>query len=87
LTLRMIYNWFRQRTAARVGLSSTSPNRFLAQELARRGRIGANEIQRTLDDCDGLLARPEVSQRQLTAALSRLAQIEKEALDGLGNGK
>jgi hypothetical protein len=87
LTLRMIYNWFRQRTAARVGLSSTAPNRFLAQELARRGRIGVNEIQRTLDDCDGLLARPEVSQRQLTAALSRLAQIEKEALDGLGNGK
>jgi len=87
LTLRLIYNWFRQRAAGRTGITPTAANRLLAQELARRGRARAEEIQRTLDDCDGLLARPAVSQRQLTAALSRRAQIEKEALDGLGNGK
>jgi hypothetical protein len=87
LTLKLIYSWFRQRATGRTGLTSTAANKLLAQELARRGRSSADEIQRTLDDCDGLLARPAVSQRQLTAALSRLAQIEKEALDGLGNGK
>jgi len=87
LTLRLIYNWFRQRAAGRTGMTPASASRILAQELARRSGAGAGEIQRTLDACDGLLARPDVSQRQLTAALSRLAQIEKEALDGLGNGK
>ncbi|MEN6337791.1 MAG: DUF4350 domain-containing protein [Phycisphaerales bacterium] len=87
LTLKLIYSWFRQRAAGRTGVAPTASNGLLAQELGRRGRMAAGEIQRTLDDCDGLLARPAVSQRQLTAAISRLAQIEKEALDGLGNGK
>jgi len=87
LTLKLIYGWFRQRAAAGAGVASTATNRLLAQELARRGRAGVDEIQRTLDDCDGLLTRPTMSQRQLTAALARLAQIEKETLDGLGNGK
>jgi len=87
LTLRIIYNSLRQRAAGRTGLAPTAANRSLAQELARRGQADADHVQRVLDDCDALLARPTVSQHQLTAALSRLAQIEKETLDGFGNGK
>lgn len=87
LTLRLIYSWFRQKAAGRVGLAPTAANSLLAQELARRAQADAQEYQRALDDCDGLLARTNVSQHQLAAAMTRLAQIEKEALDGLGNGK
>lgn len=87
LTLRLIYNWFRHRVAGRTGVAPTAANGLLAQELARRSGGSPDDVQRALDGCDALLARPTVSQHQLTAAIARLAQIEKEALDGLGNGK
>ncbi|MEN6424156.1 MAG: DUF4350 domain-containing protein [Phycisphaerales bacterium] len=87
LTLSLIYNWFRQQAAGRTGLAPTASNRSLAQGLARHSQADTDEVQGVLDNCDALLARTTISQHQLTAALSRLAQIEKEALDGLGNGK
>ncbi len=87
LTLRLIYTWFRQQLTNRTGLSAGVSNSLVAQELARRSRSQAADYQRILDGCDRLLSQPQVSQRQLRAAVGQLARIEKEILHGSGSGK
>jgi len=86
LTLRLIYTWFRRQTTLRTGLAANAANRVVAAELARRGPSSAGQYQRILDECDRVLAQPQISPRQLTAAVAQLARIEKEALHGSGNG-
>lgn len=87
LTLRLIYTWFRQQLTHRTGLTATASNGLVARELARRGRSDAAEMQHVLDECDRALEQPTLSSRQLTATLAQLAHLEKETLNGSGNGK
>jgi hypothetical protein len=87
LTLRLLYNWFRQRLTSQAGLPAGAANGLVAQELARRGRAPAADYQRALDECDRILSQAAVSQRQLAAVVAQLARIEKEIADGFGNGK
>ena len=87
LTFQLIYSWFRQRIAGRVGVSPTAPNRFIAQELAHRCGSDAKPYLQALDESDTLLSQATVSQHQLAAAVERLVRIEKEVLNGFGDGK
>jgi hypothetical protein len=87
LTLRLIYARFRQQLLNRTGLAGSAANGLVAQELARHGPSQAADYQHILDGCDRLLAQPSISQRQLTATVAQLARLEKEILNGSGNGK
>jgi hypothetical protein len=86
LTLEMIHAWFRQRVTRAVGLAPSASNDAIARELARRGRLEANECRRILDECDRLVARPRISERQLRVAAEQLKGIEREALNGPDKG-
>jgi hypothetical protein len=86
LALRLIYGWFRQRVTAQTGLAAGTPNRLVAEALARRD-VDVAKYQHVLDECDGLAAQAKVTQRQLVAAVEQLAWIEKETLNGSGDGK
>lgn len=87
LALRLIYGWFRQRVTEQTGLPAGAPSRLIAGELARRPGVHAAECRRAIDTCDALVSQTKVTQRQFTAALEQLARIEKETLNGSGDGK
>ena len=87
LALRLIYGWFRQRVTEQTGLAAGTPNRLIAEGLARRPGAAVAEYQYVLDECDRLLAQVKVTQREFTTAIEQLAEIEKETLNGSGNGK
>jgi hypothetical protein len=87
LTFQLIYGWFRQRIAARTGLSPAVANRFIARTLAVRGGQDPDEYERVLDRCDALRSQNTISQHQLATALEQLARLEKEALHGFGDSK
>jgi hypothetical protein len=87
LTFQLIYGWFRQRIAARTGLSPAAANRLLARALAGRGGQDPDEYERVLDRCDALRSQNTISQHQLATALAQLARLEKETLHGFGDGK
>ncbi len=86
LTLDLIGSWFRQRLASAVALSPNVSNDALADVLAQRRGVDRSQCHRALEECDRLLARPKISERQLRAAVAQLAEIEKEIGNGSGNG-
>jgi len=87
LALRLIYAWFRQRVMEQTGLAAGAPNRVVAEALTRRPGADAKKYQYVLDECDRLLSRTKVTQRQFTSAIEQLTRIEKETLNGSGDGK
>lgn len=78
LTLKLIYQAFRQRLAAHTALPPSSSNQVIIAELSRRTAIDAAKSEAALDDCDELLAGPSVSAAQLQGALRQLSTIETE---------
>jgi len=87
LALRLIYTWFRQRVTEQTGLAAGTPNHAAAEALTRHPGADVKKYQHALDECDRLLSRTKVTQRQFTSAVEQLARIEKETLNGSGDGK
>lgn len=86
LTLDLIGSWFRQRLASTVGLTPNASNDALAGALAKRRGVDRAQCHRALNECDRLVARPRISERQLRAAVTQLAEIEKEIANASHDG-
>jgi hypothetical protein len=87
LTLDLLAAGFRQRITRSIGLIPSASNDAIAGELARRGKLDSAESRRILDDCDRLMARAVISERELQRAAEQLARIEREVLNGSSGGK
>lgn len=81
LALELVYHWLKDKLTNLTGLAHNVPNKTLATELSRRTDMDSRQYQEILDNCDKLLARTRLSQRDLLLAAKQLSRIEMEVLN------
>jgi len=82
LTFRLIYDWFRRRSAARVGLPESASSQEITLRLARGAGPSRLRSTEVLANCENALKTPGLSAHRLSVLLSQLASIEPEIFDG-----
>ncbi len=81
IVLEQILQWFRRRSAELVGTTPSGSDRELAWRLSRRSGRSPEEYEDVLRQCQEATRRPDLSARQLSKLLERLAAVETETFD------
>ncbi|MHC4592945.1 MAG: DUF4350 domain-containing protein [Planctomycetota bacterium] len=87
LTLRLIFDWFRRRSAQCAGLPRSAPPHDIASGLARRAGKPPARYRAAMRACEDALSQPRLSGHRMSKLLSELATIESEAFDATTRGK
>ena len=87
LAFELNYQWLKRKAAERAGLPGGASTEELAGALSQRTGRPRDHYREILAECEDVVKRRRVSGRYVKAVFTRLAELEREVLNGRGSGQ
>ncbi len=77
LAIENIYARTRRVLARHAGLDTASPRREIAERVAARSQLKADELEKLMQDCEDAIAGAQISAREALGLVSKLREVER----------